>query len=629
MTVDKKRTAPPKVFQGNSSVRRRVFWIFVSLSLIVSLVWAADFYNRVYHLSGLSQQDRQSADSANSLEVFEVNQPGRVDCARSSPQQNMAVFAYLPFDDSKSIASLKAQCNQIDSVIYEAFTFGKANGAVSPLAWQGNTFSLAAVVGADSHISEYPVIRPSNGLPAASIEAIISDPVSRNAFVNGFSHVGADAAATGVCLDLSRHGDISTAALGRFLVALAANPSNAERESCIIAMADAAIWDDPELVRAIDRVVVLAFRTADAPAVSPAPQPWFNQAVDRINALIPAEKLVLALRTSSQSWQSGNPSSKDLSYVEAMWLASRFDGKISFVESAQNTHIRFVDESRHLNQIWVQDAVSFYNQKLRLLDTQDLAIWPLGYEEPSIWPLLAAPQSQQAVVLQRPVVLPNHIAVMGDGPFSSIVEPATVGRRLLTIDSGAQNVTSQIYDLLPNPLTIARFGAPTHEDLAITFNGLPAEDQVPLILGALSEYNISASFFLTEMDLLQHPDTAMQLEAAGHTLGAIFPLNAVRLWNMDYSWRMSLKSMQHLLAHLTGHRTAFVRTPSGRLSPPQDLTDVEELLELFRNGYIPVSNGIAASDIEYEASAFVASVQNASIHEQSGGDADHHETAKG
>ena len=62
MTVDKKRTAPPKVFQGNSSVRRRVFWIFVSLSLIVSLVWAADFYNRVYHLSGLSQQDRQGGE---------------------------------------------------------------------------------------------------------------------------------------------------------------------------------------------------------------------------------------------------------------------------------------------------------------------------------------------------------------------------------------------------------------------------------------------------------------------------------------------------------------------------------------------------------------------------------------
>jgi len=615
MTVDKIQIAPLKVFQGNSDVRRRVFLLVISVFLLVSIGWAADFYDRVYHLSGLAPQDQRSAENTGLLDVFEVSQPEQAACDAGAPRQNTAVFAYLPFNDSKSLASLKAQCSQIDAVLYEAFTFGTANGAVSPLAWQGDNSNLESLVGPDTRLAGYPVIRPSNGLQTADIDAIVSDPVSRNALVNGFSRVGADAA--GVCLDLSEHGDISTEPLGRLLTALAATPAYAGRESCVIAMADAEIWDDSELVQTIDRAVVLAFRAAATPSVSPAPQPWFNETVDRITALIPADKLVLALRTSSEVWQSGNPSSNELSYVEAMWLASRFDGEISFVESAQNTHIRYVDETRHLNQIWVQDAVSFYNQRLRLSDTQALAIWPLGYEEPSIWAMLAAPPSAQATVLQRPVALPTHVAVMGDGPFSALVEPATAGLRVLEIESTAQDVISQFYEGPPSPLTIARFGAPTDGGLVLTFNGLPADDQVPQILAALEKHDIRATFFLTEMDLLQHSDAAVQLEAAGHTLGAVFPLSAIRLWNVDHSWRMSLNATQHLLAHQTGHRSAFVRAPSGRLWAPQDLTDVGELLALFRNGYIPVTAGITASDTQFEASEFVARVQNAGIRAQS------------
>jgi len=610
MQPDQYQPEGRKIFQDKSG-RRRVFWIVLSLVVMAGIVgWIYDFVSRVYNFETLPVIERElrgagvaSLGLNAAFEEIGLNSADALDCAvlppsTSAPQR----FAYLPFDDAKARASFETHCGQIDAVLYDAFTFDAKTGRISAL---GAAIDVAGPLG-------YPMVRPMLGTPASVIEGMLANPVTRNGFLNNIARIGGETKAAGVCLDLTAYTEVSADALAPLLRGLKSDPQTSGRETCLIGAGDAGFWRNDALLQATDRAVVLGFREAGLPSTPPAPEDWFGDTIAEALAAISQEKLVVAVGSFGSLWRSGSAALTQISYAETMWMADRFQGEVGFAAGSGNTYVRFLDQQRRLNEIWLLDAVSLYNQIGMLPEGQNLAIWPLGYEDPTIWQVL---DNTTPEVLEQPVSLANHIAIVGGGPFTALDRASHDGIRQIETNGG-QAVVGQGYTDIPRPTTITRWGANPLSELVLTFNGIPDQDILPDFLDALNDRGIEATFFISGMGLLKRSEAAREIEAAGHRIGALTLLDNPSSDMARAQQKVSLNGMQHLLAHTTGHRTVFVRDLSGPREVLRNLDDLEKLSVLLDNGYLPVSSGISPQDGPFDQARFLDRVRVAGVNQR-------------
>lgn len=597
MPVVQKQTDPRKIFQDSSGARRIVWNLVWSFSVIAALLWSADFFYRVYTLNALPPLDYTVFDHDPSAEFEETGLGRSVDCEVSASEAR--VFGYLPFGDAKAAAGLATHCDQIDAVLYEGYTFDEETGSIAAIDRQ--------LVSLPDGVLPYPVIRPEIGTGSYAVNAMLGNPVLRNGFMNNLKWIGRATSAAGVCIDLSGHSEVEAGSLTTLLRGLSSDPASSARDTCVIGQMDASFWDDPALIDQIDRAVVIGFREGGLPSAPLAPQPWFELMLAQLNGKIPSEKMVVALGNYGSLTQSGDAALTRLSYAEVMWLTNRFDGEIGFAEGINNTIIQFLDEDRHLNQIWLLDGVSMYNQ-MQAISGQNVAVWPLGYEDPSVWNLLQTPS---IAALEQPIDLGTHVVTTGDGPLSRFSESAVLGQRSVSVNDGL--ITAQTYEMTPLPVTVSRYGEGTRADLVVTFNGFGEPELMESVFAVLDTKDIDATFFVTEMELLENKAMVTAIEAQGHTFGSVSDYNDGLFSLAPVESQLALNAMQHLLAHLTEHRSVYVRDLSGRLEVFTGVRGLQRLSELSTDGYLLVSGGISPLLGDFDVARFRARTRLASV----------------
>ncbi len=624
---DLNRPPPPRhVFEDQSGKRFRVIIFIMLVLLLVLLGFAAEFAYRVYSLKPANvaspvydpdlKPDMPAPPAAETLSVV-IKPSAYTDCGQGLldfTSGTATLAGYVPFDDATALAGLRAHCRDLGVVYYQAFGFGTPDGRLRALGPLGAGFPLPAFntgLISRNRPRGFPVLTPDIGTPAETLAQIFTAADSGGQFMPDLRALDLTGVDGGICLDLTAYPDMRADDLLPLFSSLSDWLAPLGLQTCLIGAMDAGFWQNAALVAKVDQPVVLGFQAPTSPATPVAPPAWFESAARSALQQIAPEKLSVALGSFSTLWKSGQRRPESIPFAEAMLRAQFFDGTVRFSAQSGNSHARYLDENRQLNQIWVLDAASYYNQRQILGAAPQVTLWPLGYEDPAIWALAEEPSAVAAIAAE--IDLSDHISVEGAGPFSTHIARAISGRRTATLSAETGLITQQEYLALPSPRRIRLFGESGDLELALAFYGLGSARQSEILLAELARRQISATFFLSTNDLLLSKTTVENLMAAAHSIGTdITPRTSSTLFGGAFS-TLQNNLAQQLLQDEFGHHALLVKNPSRYGQFPGDRAVLDQLQDLQSAGYLAVYSNLSAPFGRIDPEEFVQTVRRTAL----------------
>ncbi|MGC2792142.1 MAG: glycosyl hydrolase family 18 protein, partial [Candidatus Sulfotelmatobacter sp.] len=236
-----------------------------------------------------------------------------------------------------------------------------------------------------------------------------------------------------------------------------------------------------------------------------ASQDWFVENLKFAAKEIPREKLICAIANYGYDWvlkpKKGNlPADEHDSSVSAQeaWLAARdSDVDVTFDDDALNPHFSYLDEHSLQHDVWFLDAVTALNhmRAAQTLGIQTFALWRLGGEDRSLWKVWDVPGEAGATDKLRDVPPGQDVDMEGQGEILRIEDRPTHGTRDLTVDANTKLITDEVFQSLPEPYRVARYGYSPNK-VVLTFDDGPDPEWTPKILDVLKREHATATFFL-------------------------------------------------------------------------------------------------------------------------------------
>lgn len=589
------RPAPTPVFYDPTRRRARFVTISLLLWLAVLLLWLGDFATRVSTLPPLpavALPDAPAEAASAPAVVTAINPESAVDCGAlpliAAPNGGL-VSGFVPFGDPTALSSLNANCAGLADIFHEAFRIDPASGAVTELSLDSMVDPVAGhrdFWNRSGRPFARAVIRPASWIPPARMEEILAGP---GEFGASMATITLDPDSAGLCLDLSSFPDLSGIAVARAARLIEARSGAAGMESCLIAPLDAAYLADRPVIEAVDRVVVQIGAFGGPSGATPIVLATQAARLEEVAGLVSPDRLQLAIETRGVLLRSGERDWRPVSFAEAMYLAERHDASFGYSPQTGTMTLRFVDETRILNQIWLPHAGT--REVLARGIESDLTpvIWPLGYEDPAMWSQMGAQDGALPPPLSSAVDLGGFAVLDGAGPISTLLDAARPGAREVEVDGASGVVTASSLAELPRPHHLRAFGLdPAPNGLSLTFTGLPDAGEMPALLDTLETRGLRAIFFVSVGDLLSSRDAVVRIVAAGHHLGVALasPRSggvATAAWA---GFRNEL--VQHYLMHAHGVRARFVLDPRTWQSSPDTAPRLRQMIALDRSGYLMV-----------------------------------------
>ena len=312
------------------------------------------------------------------------------------------------------------------------------------------------------------------------------------------------------------------------------------------------------------------------------------------------------------------PGAADLTYQSAIvdCKESLPDSVITYDRQSLNPTFRYTDtavkngkevEERHT--VWMQDAVSVYNQLVagRNSGVRGGALWFVGSEDPSLWSYFDAAKwsaKWQTIVHSGGL---DEIVFSGQGDVTfegegELLQPLTRpqgGRRTVQLDPKTGFITNAAYAIdpkthqlmLPSAYVVRRYGGTNDNEqkqIVLSFDDGPDPEWTPQILDVLKKEHVPAVFFVVGQQALGNQDLIRRMWNEGHEIG-------------NHSWshpdlfklapdiqKLQLTSTQRLIESITGHSTILFRPPYGGDVEPQTGRQVEPMEVASELGYVTV-----------------------------------------
>jgi peptidoglycan-N-acetylglucosamine deacetylase len=357
-------------------------------------------------------------------------------------------------------------------------------------------------------------------------------------------------------------------------------------------------WPYQAFSNIVDYTILMAYDQTDengAPGAI-AGQDWYEKLLDKRMRQLPADSTVVALGSYGYEWVKGGAARVD-SFQDAMTEARDNDATVLFDPASNNPHFNYTDNDGE-HQVWFLDGVTAFNQ-MHAADPYrpaGYALWKLGYEDPSILPIMGRPYNTPA-----PDSL-KHIAndlenpdYDGFGEILRVESDPSLGVRTLTTEAATGDIVDERYDSLPTSYVIRRVGAVPRK-LALSFDDGPDPEWTPAILAILKQKKVHATFFMIGSQMEAHPGLTQQVLAEGHEVGnhtythpnlADTPAAAVRL---------ELNATQRLFEALTGRSMRLFRSPYLSDASPSDADEIEPIKQAQALGYIEVTANLDTLD---------------------------------
>lgn len=594
---------------------------FLALTVaLVCLLWGGSFALSLYLVSKTGETAREIANSCmgsavqpgdgSDLPFLELEDcdtaPLRTCRAHSlnGEEPDRQVYAFVPHDPVWSLEALKYPCFDVDVLLTESHRVTDvASGpfAVSPdLEWSRLENMSDTRKWRDLQMS--PVIRFTPRAWDNWLQEITPDPLRLAGEIMQVVDQNSDRICLwfegGVPLDLS--GDID-ALLGQL-------EDWADRRSvelCLIVPMDFAQTDPINIGKSADVIIMEGFSDPE-PGMEPS-APFsaerFQNALKAAVAAYGSEKLVVAMGAFAEDWTLRAPAPERIPFAQAMHRIALGGGVVSHDPNSLLSKAQYSKTPGQQHLVYLFDAISAYNQLQSITDlgVSQVAVWPLGYEDPGVWDALALPEitsSQKAIEVLSQVNINHFVSFEGTGSYLRVISTPRNGLRQVSEVTGTDMLRVDGYSRLPRPYGIQRYGKSFAPVVALTFDDGPDPDITPQILDILSEKQVPAAFFQIGMNVIKSPDITRRIVEEGHEVGS-HTFSHPRLEDTsELATQIELNAMQRLLASLTGHRTILFRMPYGRSQGPLFGDEARPLLVLEENGYISVGSDITPRDWE-------------------------------
>ena len=366
-------------------------------------------------------------------------------------------------------------------------------------------------------------------------------------------------------------------------------------------------YDYPSIAAASDGVVLMNYDehypgAASGPVAS---QDWFVQNLNFAKSVIPQEKIICAIANYGYDWvlkpKKGKlpPEEHDApTTAQEAWLTARdSEEDVSFDDDALNPHFSYLDERGLRHDIWFLDAVTALNhmRAAQTLGIRTFALWRLGGEDRSLWRVWDVPGDPTANDRLRDVPPGADVDMEGQGEILRIEDKPSHGTRDLTIDADSKLITDEVFQTMPEPYRVGRYGYSPNR-IAITFDDGPDPEWTPKILDVLKNKHATATFFLIGIQTDKFSGIAKRIYAEGNTIGN-HTFTHPDVSNISTSYmKVELNLTERLFASLMGVRVTLMRPPYAIDEEPDTADQVRPLEIPQEMGYITVGNRIDPND---------------------------------
>ena len=331
-----------------------------------------------------------------------------------------------------------------------------------------------------------------------------------------------------------------------------------------------------------------------------ASQSWFEQHLDKRFTELDPSKTIIALGNYGYDWQDGSANGNNLSFQEAIQIAKDSEGDISLDGSSLNPTFDYYDDKNKLHHVWFLDAVTAFNEIAagQAFSPQGYALWRLGSEDPSIWPLFENDHTldnQDAASLQA-LHYGYDINYLGRGEILNLVSTPTDGKRKIETDSSSTLITDEALTAFPSSYLIDRHGGDNPKLIALTFDDGPDSQYTPQILDILKQYRVPATFFITGLSADQNPSLLTRIYQEGHEIGNHTFTHPNITTISDRQFQLELNATQLLIESRLGHKTLLFRPPYAEDVEPSTPTEVRPLEETSKLGYFTIGMLIDPGD---------------------------------
>ncbi len=366
-------------------------------------------------------------------------------------------------------------------------------------------------------------------------------------------------------------------------------------------------YNYPAIAAAADGVVLMNY-DEHYPGAAPGPvasQDWFVQNLRFAKAAIPQEKIICAIANYGYDWVQKPKKGKlpagehdSTVSVQEAWLAARdSEEDVNFDDDALNPHFSYLDEHNLRHDIWFLDAVTALNhmRAAQTLGIRTFALWRMGGEDRSLWRVWDMPGDQGASEKLRDVPPGADVDMEGQGEILRIEDKPAHGTRDLTVDQDTRLITDEVFQNLPEPYRVGRYGYSPNK-VALTFDDGPDPEWTPRILDVLRDKQASATFFLIGIQADKFSGIAERIYQEHHIIGNhTFTHPDITGASARYM-RFELNLTERLFASQFGIRTLLFRPPYAIDEEPDTADQVRPLEIPQEMGYITIGNRIDPND---------------------------------
>ncbi len=293
------------------------------------------------------------------------------------------------------------------------------------------------------------------------------------------------------------------------------------------------------------------------------------------------------------------PGEKDKNQsVQDAWLTARdSEEDVDFDGDSMNPHVSYMDEQNVQHDIWFLDAVTALNQMraAQTLGIRTFALWRLGAEDRSLWPVWDVPGDPAAPSKLKDVPPGQDVDMNGDGEILHIETSPANGQRTIQLDSTSGLITDENFNSLPEPYRVARYGHSPNE-VALTFDDGPDPEWTPKILDILKQEKATATFFLIGIQADKFSGLAARIYREGHSIGN-HTFTHPDISNLSGRYmKLEVNLTERLFASRLGIRTLFFRPPYSIDAEPDTEDQVRPLEFSQAMGYITVGDKVDPND---------------------------------
>jgi cellulose synthase/poly-beta-1,6-N-acetylglucosamine synthase-like glycosyltransferase/peptidoglycan/xylan/chitin deacetylase (PgdA/CDA1 family) len=362
-------------------------------------------------------------------------------------------------------------------------------------------------------------------------------------------------------------------------------------------------WPYRSYADIVDYTILMAYDQNEdqSGAGAVAGQDWYEAILDKRMKQLSADSTIIAIGSYGYDWVKGGMT-RAVGFEGAMTAARDNGATVLFDPATNNPHFSYRgDDGPH--NVWFLDGVTAFNQ-IHAADPYrpaGYALWKLGFEDPSVIPLMGRPYDALAPASLRHIANNlENVDYDGQGEFLRVEGDPALGVRSLTIEETTGDITDESYDSLPTSYIIRRGGAVPGK-LALTFDDGPDPEWTPAILKILKDKHVSAAFFMIGSNMEAHPALVQQVLKDGHEVGNHTYTHPNLAETSLTATRLELNATQRLFQALTGRSLMLFRSPYLSDSNPSDADEIEPIKQAQALGYIEVTSNLDSLDWELES----------------------------